>query len=275
VTTIDRNELIQEVRLRYFIRESIERAYGEYCDSKVEALREEYEFRDLVRGLLKEAEDKIPHHSTGINVLETLLKKIIPIIEDDYKQLTTSSDQRESYRAHIVNAVRSLLAPTNALEAGADERSLTEEKEKEDVLDEADIQMTIDDTPNDVGEEEITPIDRPPKNLGPDAYIDIDDKKSKAVADVDNFSIEGEDLTGRNFAASTVDRIEQNIIDSYGLLENDEDMENFFDFLITNLALHMDRMEEELQATLDEPTTPEYIAAKEKQVSSEDSPVEV
>ena len=49
--------------------------------------------------------DPAPHKSTGINVLEDLLKKIIPQIEDDYKLLTTSEEQRESYRAHIVQAV--------------------------------------------------------------------------------------------------------------------------------------------------------------------------
>ena len=43
--------------------------------------------------------------STGINVLEDLLKKIIPQIEDDYKLLTTSEEQRESYRSHIIDAV--------------------------------------------------------------------------------------------------------------------------------------------------------------------------
>ena len=52
-----------------------------------------------------------PHRSTGINVLEDLLKKIIPQIEDDYKLLTTSEEQRESYRAHIVQAVVQTLTP--------------------------------------------------------------------------------------------------------------------------------------------------------------------
>ena len=64
---------------------------------------------------LKEAStpdnDPAPHQSTGINVLEDLLKKIIPQIEDDYKLLTTSEEQRESYRAHIIDAVVKTLTP--------------------------------------------------------------------------------------------------------------------------------------------------------------------
>ena len=65
--------------------------------------------REFLRYELKEAatpdNDPAPHKSTGINVLEDLLKKIIPQIEDDFKLLTTSEEQRESYRAHIVQAV--------------------------------------------------------------------------------------------------------------------------------------------------------------------------
>ena len=74
---------------------------------------EEQKLRAIIREFLqyelKEAKtpdnDPAPHKSTGINVLEDLLKKIIPQIEDDYKLLTTSEEQRESYRAHIIDAV--------------------------------------------------------------------------------------------------------------------------------------------------------------------------
>ena len=74
---------------------------------------EEEQLRSIIREFLhyelKEAKtpdnDPAPHQSTGINVLEDLLKKIIPQIEDDYKLLTTSEEQRESYRSHSVDAV--------------------------------------------------------------------------------------------------------------------------------------------------------------------------
>ena len=42
-----------------------------------------------------------PNKSTGINVLEDLLTKIIPVLETDYKLMTTNPEQRESFRAHI------------------------------------------------------------------------------------------------------------------------------------------------------------------------------
>ena len=40
--------------------------------------------------------DPTPNKSTGINVLEELLKKIVPVLETDYKSLTTNESQRIS-----------------------------------------------------------------------------------------------------------------------------------------------------------------------------------
>ena len=64
--------------------------------------------------------DPAPHGNTGINVLEDLLKKIIPVLETDYKLLTTSTDQRESFRSHIINAVVGTLTPVEANNAADD-----------------------------------------------------------------------------------------------------------------------------------------------------------
>ncbi len=46
--------------------------------------------------------------------LADLLEKIIPTIEDDYKMLTTSEEQRESFRNHIVHAIKNTLRPIEA-----------------------------------------------------------------------------------------------------------------------------------------------------------------
>ena len=82
-----------------------------------------------------------PNKSTGINVLEDLLKKIIPVLETDYKLLTTDDQQRESFRAHIISAVVSTLTPvetnTKAGEEAAEGEGLDEDVNIE-VGDEAD-----------------------------------------------------------------------------------------------------------------------------------------
>jgi len=87
---------------------------------------EHEKFRDLLgtlmehelKAMLSESQtpdvDPTPNKSTGINVLEELLKKIVPVLETDFKSLTTNSEQRESFRAHIVNAVVGTLTPAMA-----------------------------------------------------------------------------------------------------------------------------------------------------------------
>ena len=53
----------------------------------------ENRLRGVIRKLLEtEAGSDEPSTYTGINVLADLLEKIIPIVEDDFKMLTTSPD---------------------------------------------------------------------------------------------------------------------------------------------------------------------------------------
>ena len=43
-----------------------------------------------------------------------MLKKIVPTLEDSYKTLTTDKSQRDSFRAHILNAIENALRPEKA-----------------------------------------------------------------------------------------------------------------------------------------------------------------
>ena len=207
--------------------------------------------REFIQFELKEAKtpdnDPAPHKSTGINVLEDLLKKIIPQIEDDYKLLTTSSEQRDSYRAHIIQAVVQTLTPVEVNNAAPEDVS-TKELEEE-------IDVNI----SDDGEED-------------DMFIDIRGDKEKAAEEEeeeedprDAFGIEGKDTTGRNMAYTTFKKIESQIIDAYDMLSNPEDQEVFFDYLIANLKLYFDKFENEIQPNVEEPTNQAYDSAKEEQ----------
>ena len=84
-----------------------------------------------LKAMLSEADvpdvDPTPNKSTGINVLEQLLKKIVHVLETDFKSLTTSADQRNSFRAHIVNAVINTLTPAKVNNEAGEEKSLDEE----------------------------------------------------------------------------------------------------------------------------------------------------
>ena len=68
------------------------------------------EFRGLIQEIIMEASiEKKVHSSTAINYLEELLDNIIPTIKIDYEKLTTDQNQRESFREHLINAVRNIL----------------------------------------------------------------------------------------------------------------------------------------------------------------------
>ena len=204
--------------------------------------------------------DPTPNKSTGINVLEELLKKIIPVLEADFKSLTTSEDQRKSFRAHIINACINTLTPAKV-------NNKASEDEKEQQLDE-EIEI-------DIGDDEDGAIDD-------EKFIDIrSDAEIKATEEEeeqdprDTFGAGvGGDETGRNMAYNSFKKIESNIIDSYELLSNPEDQELFYDYLIANLKLYFDKFEGELAGQVDEPTNQAYDTAKEDAdaESGEDAP---
>ena len=275
--TIDRDTFLQEQTLRKHIRKAIKIS----ARKKKASLLSENRLRQNIRKLLKEVEveDKVPHHSTGINFLEDLLKKIVPILEDDYKILTTDPAQRKSFRAHVINAVQNALAPGKSRARAGEEdagkmistanEELTEAPE-DGLSDDPEIEIDIGDDidgPTDASSDIEAGIADDPGQ-----FIDIDNDGVQQKQ-ADTFSLPGEELTGRNAALSTFEKIEKNIVDVYGGLANEEDKTLFYDYLLTNLKLYFDKFEDELQPALEEPSTEEYEDEKEVGVGSEEDPV--
>lgn len=256
---IDRNELIEEYKLRMNIRRAIKNIH-EVAQAKIKQTNStERKLRSLIRKLMAEADEKTPHRSTGINVLEDLLKKIVPQLEQEYKKLTTSEEQRESFRTHIINAVQNSLAPTKA----SAEAESPEEQEKAIDIYEADGEIEFNVGEPELGDEEEL------EDPDDEAFIDIDGSGDEdEVSDEEKFGAGADgDETGRNMAFHAFERIEKSIIDSYGLLSADEDRELFYDYLLTNLKLYFDKFEDELANVLPEPTTPEYEDEKDSQAA--------
>ena len=234
---INRKEFIEEIKLRKIVRESLKRKMKE---RKERVLQEEKQLRLVIRKLLQEKEEEVPHKITGINILKDLLKKIVPTIEKDYKNLTTNKKQRDSFRAHLLNATKNLFVISDTPE----EHISISIKQKELEQEQAD--------PNIPDDPKFIPV-RP---------------QSKAITDepqeVDTFSIEGMDTTGRDMAKKDFKKIGKQIEDAYDGLSDEKDKEAFRDYLLTNLKLHMDIFENELQVDVEEPTTPQYEQEKEK-----------
>ena len=224
---------------------------------KKKKLNEENQFRKIIRSFVDYeitnlSEDQVadnkptPNKSTGINVLEDLLKKIIPVLEIDYRMMTTSDDQRKSYRAHVINAVINTLTPADInTEAG--------EEATEEIGLEEDIEIEIEDT----DEEKFI-------DIRTDAEKNAEDDEEEEASPEEEFGkgVEGADETGRNMAYTSFKKVESSVIDSYELLSNEEDQELFYDYLIANLKLYFDKFEKELEPGVEEPTNQAYDDAK-------------
>ena len=237
---INRDEFLLEIKEEKRFRKVLRKLLESYLKEKKETqLLEENRVRKIIRVLVKEGmsadvPDDQPQRSTGINVLENLLTNIISTIEDDYKSLTTSPDQRESFRAHMLNAVTNSLKPAELVMASPG-------PDKEEELEE-DLEVNIED------EEKFIPVRDGDK--GPDP---------EEIEEPDKFEpISGMNITGRNFASVTFNKVENQILDAYQSLGDQEDRSIFEDYLLTNLKLYFDRFEEELQPTVPEPESPDY-----------------
>ena len=236
---------------------------------KQKKLNEEKKFRSLLNVLMEHelktmiAEggtpdvDPSPNKSTGINVLEELLKKIVPVLETDFKSLTTSTEQRQSFRAHISNAIIQTLTPAKANNAAGEQSTQDLQEIELDI--EEDVAVNIDD--NDAEN---------------DKFIDIRTDAEKAAEEEkpeedprDSFGTDiGGDETGRNMAYQCFKKIESNVIDSYELLANPEDQELFFDYLLANVKMYFDKFEKELDPNADEPTNQAYDQAKQQDTAT-------
>ena len=265
---IDRNEMIEEQRLRKIIRRLIESVH-ERDDKRVKL--EEQGLRGVIRKLIllekTPVADESPHEKTGINKLRKTLKKIIPQIRDDYLTLTTAPEQRKSYMAHLVNGIDNLLAPIEAnMEAPEPSGDVSPEGMEEDI----DIDIgdeTEDDQFIEIGGD-ILPSDE--EGEEEDVEIDGDEEMvTRGLAGDEN------DETGRNEAIATFKQIQGTIVDDFGTLANDEDRELYHDYLKTNILLWRDKFEEVLSSNLPEPTTPEYEQEKQQSSTTEEPMLEI
>jgi len=224
--------------------------------------------RKSIRSLIKEAEatggaPEAPSDITSINFLKNLLKNIVPNLEEDYKELTSSKKQRMSFRKHILNATENLLnsldADPEAVDAGLEE--------------EVTVKIEDDDKP--------------------EGFIDIyGDEEGKVEDEADDLSPEDEfsrgledkdlDKTGRNAAFESFKKVQNQVENEYSKLDpeakidgrEETEREIFRDYLLLNLKLYFDKFEEDLTPDLEEPSTPsedEYVKVGQKRAEEEPS----
>lgn len=187
----------------------------------------------------------IPNYSTGINVLEDLLTKIIPSLQKDYRKLTTNIQQRKSFRNHIINAVINWLQSPRmyAQNKNSNPDGVIERDKK---LEDENSNFTQ--VENDINSDVKTGNE---SEDGKFINVKKDGTENKKKDEEYNlFYIDGEDRTGANLAFESFKRMKKQILDAYNVLDNEEDKQIFYEYLIVNLRLHMDRFEEELKYDL-------------------------
>jgi DNA-directed RNA polymerase subunit L len=222
---VDRQEIIEELRLRKLVRKAIKVVESRRAKEEQKILAEEETLRKVIQIMLREDEvsdtESSPYDNTGLNTLNTLFDNILKTIETGYKELSSSKEQRDSFSSHMLKAIENTLAPLRALDKSDD-------KLEEDI----DIQVSKD-KPEDMADIRV-------------------DKEDQAKQD---FGIEGEDLTGRDKAYDTFNKVETQIVDAYKSLHNSEDIKAFYDGLLMNLDLYFKKFEDEMQPKVDAPQT--------------------
>jgi len=228
---IDRQQIVEELRLRKLVRKAIRIAEAKRAAKQGEVLAEEERLRQVIRTMLREDEvsdtEASPYDNTGLNTLNTLFDNILKTIETGYKELASSKEQRDSFSAHMLKAVENTLAPLRALDKSAG--ALEEE---------IDIQ---------VGQDK------------PEDMTDI--RKTDDEIKKDDFGIEGQDLTGRDKAYETFNKVETQIVDAYKTLHGAEDIKAFYDGLLMNLDLYFKKFEDEIQPNVSAPSTGSEVEA--------------
>lgn len=228
---IDREQIVEELRLRKLIRKAIQVAEAKRASKQEQVIQEEERLRKVIRNLIMEDEigdtEDSPYDNTGLNTLNTLFDNILKTIETGYKELASSKEQRDSFSAHMLKAVENVLAPLRALD-------------KTDQLDE-DIDIQV----------------------GGDKPEDMEDvRKDKEEIQRDEFGIEGEDLTGRDKAYETFNKVETQIVDAYKTLHNENDIKSFYDGLLMNLDLYFKKFEDEIQPSVEKPDSAEEVESE-------------
>ena len=246
----NRKELAEELVLRKAIRALLkERVAKIQNDDKEEInLLREVVQKALIKETAKASSPDAPYDITAMNKLSTLFRDIMTTLETSYKSLTTAKEQRESFRAHIINAADQLL---KTIDSAPDRgKSLT----TENLYVDEDISIDIADD-----EEE--------------GFIDItDDTKDTEQEDFGKeLAGQGLDNTGRNTAYDTFHDVKTQIGKEFASIDPDSivpsskvpelgqdtsEREVFRIYLLKNIGLYFDEFEKALETTPETPTLP-------------------
>jgi len=250
---IKREQFLEELQLREQVRRIIKIVKKR---KQLQESKEEQRFRAVIRELISEQEEAPggSGRATGIKILdEEVLQNIIPIFKKYYFQLDTP-EKRESFRSHIINAAENLLNTLDSSQGGG-AGTLAEPQAPEAAapITEQDVAMAVGGAPKD------DPMYIPMAD-------EVEENPEQAPRDEFRSGMDGEltpdqELGARRAQAAfngpdtTIKKAYEDLLTRMG--SEGDDAALFREYLITNLKLHFDTMEEELTDS-PEPTTPSY-----------------
>ena len=238
-------QIIAEKIYRKKIREGISKFNTSRLNEKKKTDIAEKIYRAKIRKDLKsimEKKETVRYKSTGLNSLDDLFmnSNFLTTLETPYYTLTTSKEQRDDYKNHVLQALLDIFktqSPEEDPEMMNESLKYIFEQEDADIS----VQVTDEELPDD-------------KVVGPERR-DRDEAQEKLEKEIESdnsksIKMSG-DFTGRNKAQAAVSKVEKSVTDYYDDLGNPADKADFKTYLIANLRLYFDRWENSLQNDAD------------------------
>ena len=251
------NSLLEEIKLRKFIRKVIMLREEKILQERKKVVLEEQHLRKVIRHLLTEAEvdtdtEPVPYKSTAINFVNTVFGTVLKPIKTGLRTLTDGGEERVSYRDHIYQSLydlfRTLSSVENAGETPKDTEALAEQSINIDIKDD---------------EEETDEL--APDVDDPDEPEEKPSKEDEEEQEFKKFAIQGKDATGARVAFDTISNsnIEDTIQKYHRMLGDDEKRKQFEQYFMYNLDLFMIKYEKQLAGGLgQDPTFTEPVIPK-------------
>jgi len=271
-----RKELQTEMLMRKYIRNKIKKHLWE---EKKKEQEQEHQLRLVIRSLIKEAKEAAnPHPNTGINKLRDAFRKAKPTLKSKYQQLTSSSEQRETFAAHMLRAFVRLFDELDALQAKGDVEgeiedietavgeapglgleAPPEDQEADDIEDEVEdlLEAMLREIQVDIKDDEMDIVSDEEKQQEEDNKTQAEkdfEKKKESDKEKEEFGagLDG-DATGRNQAFDTFRLVQTYFSDAYLDLSNEEDQKMYRDWCLYNMKLLFQNFEESLPTNPEEP----------------------
>ena len=236
-------EILQELKLRRFIRKAIKLKQQKDKIEKSKILEEEVKLRNIIRHLIAEGDvdsdtKPAPYASTALSALADAFNQILPVLKTGLRKLS-KPEERRSYRAHVLQKFDSMFSNFEGLDAAPTgaigESDLNEQEEDID-----NINIKIDTRPDDAM---VVP------DFEKDRFKPKEEKKLEPDEDdIKNLAISTEDPVGARFAFNTINNsnIEKLLGDNRKLLPTDAYKQEFKEYALYNVDLWLLTYEKEL-----------------------------